>query len=534
MRGLLESAVPFARFQIERTLERARDDEALSEVAGVIRSLPQGILRGELVQIASSRLGITPELVESAVRTARAGRAPGPGDGGAHPAPPTALARRSTAASRPSGPSSRSASRCPSSARRSWGPSTSTPCSARPPPPGRRAAARPPRHSVLDPRRGARPRRPRRGAPRHRQPPRRHPGDARARGAPARPPPPRPRDQRRPNRGRGSDRSPRDRAPEGPRRDPASPAVEPKVRPTHELVFVSWTRTGSKTQLAAGRSIESIAREVGKHPSTVGYGSRSTACVDSCGQACRARRRRTARRSSSSWSEGMSVRQIGEELGLGFAAVQYWLAKYDLKTRAPPLLAARRRRRRRRCSASADGTAGRSGSVRAPGLLPLSRLHGSERVAAYRRRVKRALVEEAGGRCVAVRIRRLRRRAPVPPPRPTPEALRISRAADSPDRSNRCVKRRGNACYCAQTATRRSRRGSWKWPSQPILRGRSVRGSSTAERSAVNRWVVGSSPTPGASQRPPSEAAFVVLGAPWPGPAVRDNNKRLTVSAPGR
>ncbi len=71
MRGLLESAVPFARFQIERTLERARDDEALSEVASVIRSLPQGILRGELVQIASSRLGITPELVESAVRTAR-------------------------------------------------------------------------------------------------------------------------------------------------------------------------------------------------------------------------------------------------------------------------------------------------------------------------------------------------------------------------------------------------------------------------------------------------------------------------------
>ena len=30
MRALLERAVPFARFQIERTLERARDDEALS------------------------------------------------------------------------------------------------------------------------------------------------------------------------------------------------------------------------------------------------------------------------------------------------------------------------------------------------------------------------------------------------------------------------------------------------------------------------------------------------------------------------
>jgi DNA primase len=71
MRELLEGAVPFARFQVERTLEGARDDEALGEVAGVIRSLPQGILRDELVKLASSRLGISPELVESAVRTAR-------------------------------------------------------------------------------------------------------------------------------------------------------------------------------------------------------------------------------------------------------------------------------------------------------------------------------------------------------------------------------------------------------------------------------------------------------------------------------
>ena len=39
---------------------------------------------------------------------------------------------------------------------------------------------------------------------------------------------------------------PRRRAPEGPRRDPPPPAVEPKVRPTHELVFVSWIATGSK------------------------------------------------------------------------------------------------------------------------------------------------------------------------------------------------------------------------------------------------------------------------------------------------
>jgi DNA primase len=71
MRSLLEGAVPFARFQIERTLESRRDDEALAEVGAVIKPLPPGILRDELVKLASSRLGITPDLVESAVRSAR-------------------------------------------------------------------------------------------------------------------------------------------------------------------------------------------------------------------------------------------------------------------------------------------------------------------------------------------------------------------------------------------------------------------------------------------------------------------------------
>jgi DNA primase len=89
MRGLLERAVPFARFQVEQTLERARDDEALAEVAGVIRTLSPGILRDELVQLASGRLGITPELVESAVRSARPVTAAG-GRGAPGAGPPAA------------------------------------------------------------------------------------------------------------------------------------------------------------------------------------------------------------------------------------------------------------------------------------------------------------------------------------------------------------------------------------------------------------------------------------------------------------
>jgi DNA primase len=70
MRALLEGAVRFERFQVERILEGGRDDDALTQVGSVIRPLSQGILRDELIKLASSRLGITPELVESAVRTA--------------------------------------------------------------------------------------------------------------------------------------------------------------------------------------------------------------------------------------------------------------------------------------------------------------------------------------------------------------------------------------------------------------------------------------------------------------------------------
>jgi DNA primase len=78
MRALLDRAVPFARFQVERTLERALGadasarDHVLEEVASVIRPLQGGIVRDDLVKLASGRLGISPDLVESAVRSAAA------------------------------------------------------------------------------------------------------------------------------------------------------------------------------------------------------------------------------------------------------------------------------------------------------------------------------------------------------------------------------------------------------------------------------------------------------------------------------
>jgi DNA primase len=71
MAGLLEKAVPIARFEVEQALGRgdARTtegrDQALEAAAAAIRPLPPSVLRDELVQLVASRLGLTDSLVAS-------------------------------------------------------------------------------------------------------------------------------------------------------------------------------------------------------------------------------------------------------------------------------------------------------------------------------------------------------------------------------------------------------------------------------------------------------------------------------------
>jgi DNA primase len=71
MRSLLDRAVPLARFEVERALERGDTrttdgrDEALEAAAAAIRPLPPSVLRDELIQLVSSRLGLTDSLVAS-------------------------------------------------------------------------------------------------------------------------------------------------------------------------------------------------------------------------------------------------------------------------------------------------------------------------------------------------------------------------------------------------------------------------------------------------------------------------------------
>ncbi len=73
MRRLLDSAVPVARFQVERAIETGDlqstegRDEILTLAAGVIAPLGPSVLREELVKLVSGRLNVSVSLVESSV-----------------------------------------------------------------------------------------------------------------------------------------------------------------------------------------------------------------------------------------------------------------------------------------------------------------------------------------------------------------------------------------------------------------------------------------------------------------------------------
>lgn len=153
-----------------------------------------------------------------------------------------------------------------------------------------------------------------------------------------------------------------------------------------------------EARLADGRSIESIAREVGKSPSTVGYwvqkhGLRSQHAPKHAARGGVERDTLVAL-----IERGLSMRQIASEVGLSFAAIQYWLKKYEL--RSQPLHYSRRDAEKtpsifRECPTHGWTDYVRSGARGYYRCLACT----AERVATRRRRLKEILVAEAGGRC---------------------------------------------------------------------------------------------------------------------------------------
>jgi transposase len=151
------------------------------------------------------------------------------------------------------------------------------------------------------------------------------------------------------------------------------------------------------SELAAGRSIEAIARAVGRDPSTVAYWVNKHGLASLHAPKHSARGGIPRERLEELVDAGLSVRAIAERVGMSYATVQHWLKKHGLKTR-------------------------RAGRPRSPDARTIERecpVHGltafvkysatdhhrceqcrKDRVVERRRRIKALLVEEAGGRCV--------------------------------------------------------------------------------------------------------------------------------------
>jgi transposase-like protein len=149
-------------------------------------------------------------------------------------------------------------------------------------------------------------------------------------------------------------------------------------------------------QLASGRSIEAIARDNGRDPSTVAYWVNKHGLVSIHAAKHAARGGISREQLEELVASGYTVQRIAEELGRGATTVRYWLKKHGLSTvRAVLVPAERPTRIVRRC-----GTHGYTEHIlTSGGKRYRCRRCRVEAVSARRRRVKLALVRAAGGAC---------------------------------------------------------------------------------------------------------------------------------------
>jgi len=150
--------------------------------------------------------------------------------------------------------------------------------------------------------------------------------------------------------------------------------------------------------LAEGLSLQAIGQRVGKHPTTVSYWLRKHELAAVHSRRCAPRGGLTHEALTRLIHDGETIASMATKVERSVSTVQYWLRRHGLKTQ----------RHRGRHQIPEDR----------PDRTPLHcRRHGwtefakrpdggyrcikcrSERVAAQRRRVKLALIAEAGGRC---------------------------------------------------------------------------------------------------------------------------------------
>lgn len=155
-------------------------------------------------------------------------------------------------------------------------------------------------------------------------------------------------------------------------------------------------------QLAEGRSIESIARESCRAPSTVAYWVNKHGLASSHAARHAPRGGIERERLLALVEEGLSIRQIAARLGVSYTTVRHWLAKHQLQT-------PRARRRAATAAARLAGAEATEAECPTHGVTTFVRRGNdgfrcqscrASAVQRRRREVKRILVAEAGGACV--------------------------------------------------------------------------------------------------------------------------------------
>jgi transposase-like protein len=156
----------------------------------------------------------------------------------------------------------------------------------------------------------------------------------------------------------------------------------------------AWLRS----QLESGRSIESIAREIGRPASTVAYWANKHGLVSRHAARHAPRGPLDPERLRSLVEDGASVRDIARELERSPGTIRHWLKRYGLATR-PGRYSLRDEPKPeallRRCRLHGWGSFVPTGSA---GHYRCARCNAGS-VAARRRELKAILVAEAGGAC---------------------------------------------------------------------------------------------------------------------------------------
>lgn len=250
-------------------------------------------------------------------------------------------------------------------------------------------------------------------------------------------------------------------------------------------------------------SIEAIGKRVGKHESTVSYWLKKYGLEAAQAEKHAAKGAVPKEEMERLLAAGLSLREIAGRTDRSLATIRHWMHKYELKP-SP-----------RRKRGSENGPREMPSRCRRHGNVPFVR-EGSgyyrckrcraERVSQRRRTIKRKLVEEAGGRCLICGYDRCQQVLQFHHLDPSTKEFHLAfkgvtrSLAKSRAEARKCVLLCANChgeveagiAVVPLNSVRTLARSS-------AIRGSTVRGSSTAELSTVNRAVVGSNPTPGAS-----------------------------------